>query len=361
MISSPLFRSRRQFVFLGLLWGLLSAGIVFFFTTSTGATAREAVLFLLPPLVLEMFLGLFSWYLCRFLPLERPRLANTLAAHLLADLSINAFWLGVIFLYSGLLDLVFDSRAWSSLFNRSLFFLAGIGLGLYVIFVLLHYLSIALEKTQAAEQEALQQKLLASEAELNSLKSTIHPHFLFNSLAMLPPLIAAAPQKAELLVGRLSDFLLYSLRYGKKTLVPMQAELEHVRNFLEIENLRLGERLRVEYRIDPSVLNDPVIPFILQPLVENALKYGIRPALGGGILSIAVTVTPAFMQIVIRNPYEKSSASGKNSGLGLETLRKRLAAVYGETGRLSIRQDQNEFTVTLHIPRQGKVSDGTHD
>jgi two-component system sensor histidine kinase AlgZ len=148
--------------------------------------------------------------------------------------------------------------------------------------------------------------------------------------------------------------LLYSLRYSRKVEVPMQEELEHVRNFLEIEGLRLGERLQVEYRVDPSVLNEPVIPFILQPLVENAIKHGIRPALGGGTLSIVITATPAFMQILILNPYEKNSAAGKSSGLGLETLQKRLAAVYGEAGRLSLRQDQNEFTVTLHIPRKKK-------
>jgi sensor histidine kinase YesM len=356
LISSPLFRSRNHLVFLGLLGGLLSGGIVFFFTAATQATVREAVLLLLPALALEMFLGLLTWYLCRFLPLEGPRLANTVAAHLLAGLSINFFWLASIYAYSQLLDLLFETRSWSVLFNRALFFLAGIGLGLYVVFILLHYLIMALEKTQAAEQEALEQKLSASQAELSSLKSTLHPHFLFNSLAMLPPLIAAAPQKAESLVGRLSDFLLYSLRYSRKVEVPMAEELEHVRNFLEIEGLRLGERLQVEYRVDPSVLNNPVIPFILQPLVENAIKHGIRPALGGGTLSIVITAAPAFLQVMIRNPYKRNSAAGKSSGLGLETLRKRLAGAYGDAGRLGILQDQNEFTVELQIPRQRKVS-----
>ncbi|RPI79082.1 MAG: hypothetical protein EHM45_04205 [Desulfobacteraceae bacterium] len=340
---------------MGLLGALISAGIVFFFTAAAQATVREAVLLLLPALTLEMFLGLFSWYLCRFLPLEGPRLANTFAAHFLTGLLVNAFWLTSIFLYSQLLDQLFETRSWSALYDRALFFLAGIGLGLYVIFILLHYLVLALEKTQAAEQEALQQKWLASEAELNALKNTIHPHLIFNSLAMLPPLIAAAPQQAELLVGRLSDFLLYNLRYSKKTTVPLHEELQHVKDFLEIETLRLNERLRVEYRIDPSVLNEPVIPFILQPLVENAIKHGIRTTLDGGTLAIAMTIAPAFIQVMIRNPYEKNSASGKSSGLGLETLRKRLAGAYGAAGRLRILQDQNEFTVEMQIPRQRQV------
>jgi sensor histidine kinase YesM len=339
----------------------MSAGIVFFFTALTGATGWQSVLLLFPPLVLEMFLGLSSWYLCRSLSLERPRLANTLAAHLLANLLVNAFWLGTVFLYSLFLDQLFDSRSWSLLFSRSVFFLAGTGFGLYVIFILLHYLIMALEKTQAAEQEALQQRLLASEAELNSLKSIIHPHFLFNSLAMLPPLIAAAPQKAQALVNQLSEFLLYSLRYSKKKEVSLQEELQHIKNFLEIEKLRLGERLRVEYQVDPSILNEAVIPFMLQPLVENAIKHGIGQAVAGGTIAISLTGYPAFIQILVSNPYEKTSPATKSSGLGLEILKKRIRAAYGEAGRMAIQPEQNQFTVKLQVPRQRKVFNGDRD
>jgi LytS/YehU family sensor histidine kinase len=216
----------------------------------------------------------------------------------------------------------------------------------------MYYLAQANEQIGVKEQEILKQRIFTGEAELKALKSTIHPHFLFNGLNMIGPLIRQAPERAQTFVTQLSDFLLYSLRYGKKEQVTVQDELDHITNYLAVEKERLGERLTVDLTVDGEVLDRPLLPLTLLPLVENAVKHGIQQCLEGGILSIAIGRAGRGLQVTIKNPYETPAHRPTGEGLGLDTLRKRIRVYYGTEAVLTVHKDDTVFQVTLRIPAE---------
>jgi LytS/YehU family sensor histidine kinase len=230
-----------------------------------------------------------------------------------------------------------------------------VGVSLYFIAILGNYLVLAIEKNRKTEQEVLKQKLLASQAELKALKATVHPHFLFNCLNLLGPLMRTSRTKAQTVISQLSDFLLYSLRYGKQELVTVQDELDHIKNYLGVESVRLGNRLKLQFDIDEKVLGTPVLPLTLLPLVENAIKHGIGQCIEGGTLSISIKKgsEDGDIHVEITNPYDQPSqpAAVRGEGLGLKTLKQRISAYYGARGRLVIWKDNQTFKTKLYFPQ----------
>jgi LytS/YehU family sensor histidine kinase len=228
-----------------------------------------------------------------------------------------------------------------------------VGVSLYFITALIYYLLLEVEKKRAAEKELLQQRLLASQAQLNALKTTIHPHFLFNSLNMIAPLAKTAPEKVRPVINQLSSFLQYSLRYGQQEFVPVKEELEHVKDYLHIESLRLGNRLKIKYDIDTDVLDQQMIPMTLLPLVENAIKHGISQSMEGGVLTITLQKKSKRIHVEVENPYESHGNRLQGEGMGLETLKKRLEVMYSHEGRLHVEKSRDLFRVVLSFPQQG--------
>jgi two-component system LytT family sensor kinase len=174
---------------------------------------------------------------------------------------------------------------------------------------------------------------------------------------MIGPLLRKSPGRAQTFINQLSDFLLYSLRYGKKQQVTVRDELDHITNYLAIEGERLGERLKTELNIVQAVLDQPILPLTLLPLVENAVKHGIGQSLEGGTLSISIKQEANDLMIEVQNPYEKPSRPTKGEGMGLETLKKRINVYYGPSGKLMITKNDTTFKVKLRIPGNQKTED----
>lgn len=301
-------------------------------------------------MIVYLFICLAIWYICKAIRLDRRLIFKNTLIHLLSLLIINGGWLLLILVYSKTLDLVFKTGSWSDLFLESIPIMFGVGGSLYFIWVLIYYLIIANEEIRMAEQEVLKQRLFASQAELKALKTTIHPHFLFNGLNIIGPLIRKSPHRAQLFLNQLSEFLLYSLKYGKKQQVTVQDELDHISNYLGIEGERLGKRLQLDIDVDPDALPKPMLPLTLLPLVENAIKHGIGQSLEGGLLSISIKKKTDNLMVEIANPYEKPAADLKGEGLGLETLKKRIEVFYGPAGRVAVTRDNNSFKIKLYLP-----------
>jgi LytS/YehU family sensor histidine kinase len=312
----------------------------------------------IPPMIINLFISLSLWYICKTIKLERRFLFKLITIHLLSLIFINALWLFFVLIYSNMLDLVTNKDIWFDLFIKSIYIFMGVGVSLYFISVLVYYLILANEKIRTTEQEILEQKLFASQAQLNTLKTTIHPHFLFNSLNMIGPLMRKSPKRAQTFINQLSDFLLYSLRYGKRQQVTIRDELDHIANYLAIESERLGDRLKLDLNVDETVLQQSILPLTLLPLVENAIKHGIGQSLEGGTLSISIKQAANELAIEIQNPYEKPSHPKKGEGMGLETLKKRIKVYYGSAGRLIIYKNTTTFQVNLFIPGHNSIALG---
>ncbi len=350
----PFLRTPKQFLMVGLLWSPICFWVISLLVSLLDVSWWEASIWAVPPMLVELFICLSGWYLCRMTVIHRWYLGRTIWTHVVAALLLNGVWLFLVWLYSEAMVMMFKTDTWQIHFVNALPVFIAVGMSLYFIAILSHYLVLTIEKTKQVEEEVLNQKILAGQAELKALKATIHPHFLFNCLNLLSPLMRSSPSKAQEVVVQLADFLLYSLRYGKQEWVRVRDEVEHVKNYLGIESIRLGERLRVEWDIDGDVLDLPMLPLVLLPLVENAIKHGINHCLEGGTLSLIIKHEGSHIFVAITNPHDEPARVVQGEGLGLETVKQRLTAFYNDEGQLNTWKDEKIFRVELRFPQTRK-------
>jgi LytS/YehU family sensor histidine kinase len=262
-----------------------------------------------------------------------------------------SLWLLISYGYTLLINYINPDGGYSSYFLDSIYLLTGAGFFLYFIGILLHYTVLIQEHAQETQERLSRSELTAREAQIRALHTSINPHFLFNSLTALSTLTTKNPDQAKKMSLQLSEFLRYNLRYEQKQFSTISEELENIENYLAIEQIRLGERLIIDIDVDKTVRSVKTIPFILLPLVENAIKHGIQQQVEGGTLHFQIYPHDDYIWIQVRNPVDEAK-SVEGMGLGLTTLKKRLVAEYGNRFRLKIDHDDSMFTVDLKIPCQ---------
>jgi sensor histidine kinase YesM len=225
-----------------------------------------------------------------------------------------------------------------------------IGLGMATYHTLLYKLQAAtLElRTRQVEQERAY-KLLA-EAQLSSLESRIHPHFLFNTLNSIAALIPSNPQLAEDTVGKLASLLRFSLNANYSGLVPLSQELKIVRDYLEIEKTRFGPRLSYEISV-PATLDDvKVPPLALQSLVENSVKHVVSQRSQGATIQIAGSIDSGriLLEVIDDGPGFSLDAITPEHGLG--NLIAHLQLLFGADGQLEVTRENGKTIVRLSFP-----------
>ena len=188
-----------------------------------------------------------------------------------------------------------------------------------------------------------------SKAEIQALRARIRPHFLFNSMNTIASLIAISPEKAEKAVVDLSDLFRSSLR--EQNINTLNDELTLTKSYLDIETLRLGERLNLDLNVDQSLLDIEVPALCLQPLVENAVYHGIEPLTDGGTISISARQEANKLVLCISNPLGPGTKSLHESNhMAQENIRQRINLLYGKNASFLITKTETSYTVVLHIP-----------
>lgn len=183
-------------------------------------------------------------------------------------------------------------------------------------------------------------------ARIEALQARIRPHFLFNSLNSIASLVVVDPYKAEQAVLDLSDLFRASLA-KPGTLVPWHDELELARRYLSIEQYRLGDRLQLDWQVDAVPEDLPIPQLTLQPLLENALIYGIQPRIEGGLVRVEAQYEGGVFQLCVSNPYDEGVEQQPSRGThqALVNIDARLAALFGPRASLSVdRRDGRHFT-----------------
>ena len=224
---------------------------------------------------------------------------------------------------------------------------AGLIIGIYsTLRERLEETTLELRTKELERERALK---LATEAQLASLESRIHPHFLFNTLNSISSLIPEDPARAERLVEQMAALLRFSLDAHQSGLVPLERELKIVGDYLEIERARFGDRLR--YQIDiPAELNESQIPpLALQTLVENSVKYAIAPDRAGGEIRISGAHSDGVLRVEISDSGPEFQLDAAPAGHGLDNLQGRLAALFGDRARLILRRMDGRNTLTLTV------------
>jgi LytS/YehU family sensor histidine kinase len=230
------------------------------------------------------------------------------------------------------------------------------GSWLYLMIGGLSYAIRASDKIRSEVAAAAEARLLAQQAQLAALRAQMNPHFLFNALHTIGALMASDPRQADRALERLGDLLRYAL--GTEEEVLFAQEWRFTQDYLSFEELRLGDRLRLDANADAEALTVAVPPLILQPLVENAVRHGIADRVDGGHIHLSARVEDARLILRVRDDgrgTESGTASWDHDGIGLSSVRRRLAALYGGRASLVI-DDCNGFGVTIAVPLERMAS-----
>jgi len=192
---------------------------------------------------------------------------------------------------------------------------------------------------------------LGQESKLQALQSRIRPHFLFNSLNSVASLTRSDPSKAEAVLHDLADLFRVLLADARK-LVPVSAEREISRQYLEVEKIRLGDRLSVRWNVS-NIPSSALIPALtLQPLLENAIYHGIEPRFAGGTIKIEMWTEGEMLNIMISNPLPdvRKESHSKGNKIAHDNIRQRLATQFGESASMQVIQEGGQYHVKLKIP-----------
>ncbi len=218
-----------------------------------------------------------------------------------------------------------------------------------------YFLSLRIEKLDAEVKQRrlneIESEKRQLEAHLKLLQAQIEPHFLFNTLANVSSLIETEPALSRHLLERLIDWLRIALARARSDNTTMGDELDMLENYLQILKIRFGDRLNWKTNVSEEVRHASFPPMLLQPLVENAIRHGIEPKLGGGRLTISAENDEKKVTVRVHDDGAGFNAEGK-PGAGLENVRARLRALYGMEGNLMLESNvEGGLTVTLEIPR----------
>lgn len=348
----PFFNTTGKVFFLLLSWFAVAATVSGLLGIILNAGLQESLLLFVPLYFLILVFILPNYYACRGLPIRETPWLLLLGTHLLIMGVLTGLWMLIGDAYTGLLNSLVSEPGWQSLFDTSLYINLGIVVIQYEIVALIHYLYLALEKTKNLEQAALKQKLLISQAELQTLKATVNPHFLFNSLNTLSNIALSAPETVQRFCLLIAEFLRYSVAYSKKSSATLSEELEHVQNYLGIERERFGDRLETRFEIEESLMDVTVPPLILFPVVENAIKHGIDSCMEGGLLEVVVRQQAGSLVFEVCNPVDQLGRKLKGTGHGLSSVKQRLQTRYGEQALLKAERDNGNFKTSIYLPLQ---------
>ena len=210
------------------------------------------------------------------------------------------------------------------------------------------------QKDQQADTERKQDmERLAKEAELNKLRQQLQPHFLFNSLNSISALTGSQPEKARHMIQQLSDFLRGTLKKEEQQWTSFEEELQYLQLYLDIEKVRFGYRLQTQIETEEATLQMHLPSMLLQPLVENAIKFGLYDTIGEVTIFIRAKNVNGLLEVSVQNPFdETTSVPVKGTGFGLSSIRRRLFLLFSRHDLLQIKKDAQQFITIISIPQQ---------
>jgi two-component system sensor histidine kinase AlgZ len=347
--------TRNRFGLYLLAWIPLAA-ILIFLTTSGGTLSwLESAVVIIPLCAVYAFVCLSAWYTCKSAPIRPETTLRLFLIHTLAAALVASLWVAFARALTSALSQTVAFQGLDHRFASQTRVLFGAGLLLYLLAVASHYVILSLEASSKAEAQALESNVLAREAELKALKAQVNPHFLFNSLNSISALTSIDPGKAREMCILLAEFLRMTLGMGEKSSIPLSEEMALLERFLAIEKVRFGARLRVDQNIQEESKHIPILPLLLQPLVENAVVHGIANLPEGGSILLASQAQDGVLSIVVENTFDPESTPSRRSGMGLTNVRRRLEGRYGERASMQVSTDANRFRVNLVIPAESGV------
>jgi LytS/YehU family sensor histidine kinase len=292
------------------------------------------------------------WFMVRFSDLHKKSIPELFFYHLTSATGVLFIWISLSFIL--LRQLYQDDKAYLPFLSESLTIRIFSGILYYTVLVTIYYLIINFRELQEKKDRESQLQTLLKEAELNLLRSQIRPHFLFNSLNSVSSLTMTDPGKAQEMVIKLSSFMRYSLDTRDNTMSNLEKELYHTDLYLDIEKVRFGKRLQVDKHIEEKAMACTMPAMILQPLIENSVKYGIYESTEISRINIDAKVSQGYLVIRIGNPFDEMGSQHKGTGTGIRNIELRLMHLYGRQDLLKIFKTKDYFEIELKIPEYAR-------
>lgn len=329
-------------LFVGLLLAVLLTG-------QAGLDWTSSLLVALPLAAVYSSVCMSAWYVARSTPLSSSGSVRLIATALGASIISSGAWLAVARGWNYTLSRWAGVHASYGDISEVIF---GFGILVYLLSLAAGYIALSAVEAQAAKRRALEVQVFSREAELRSLRAQIDPHFLFNSLHSISALTAANPQGARHMCLLLAEFFRESLKLGAEDQIPLARELMLAEKYLEIEQVRYGDRLKVE--IDNDGAGDCLVPsLLLQPIVENAVTHGIAHMLDGGVVRVTAGRTPSRLHLSIESPCDPDRPRRRGTGVGLSNVRSRLQALHGAEATVDAVEEQERWRVDIRMPAVG--------
>lgn len=346
-MNHPLFKQPVMLIWYVLFWLVL--GVVQFFTEIQVMEANMTVATVDAIISYTIFalLGLGIWYVVQTNDFGKSS-TQIAIYHLFSMALMISFW---IWSSSQILQIIFHGKETLVFTMRLIPWKLVLGVLIYILITAFYYTIYYSARLKEKMEEERRLRELVTETQLNELKSQINPHFLFNSLNSVSYLTIAEPEKAQEMVIKLSNFLRYSLKHKENMLVSLHQEIDHIKLYLDIEKVRFGDKLNALFDLEDC--EDCLIPnMILQPLYENAIKYGVYETTSQVTINTKILKSNGTLIIGISNNYDPDAVAKKGEGIGLHNIRKRLGLVYGDSTLLKISNENNIFQATLTIPQK---------
>ena len=342
MATSPLTTKRFQLVFAicWICWGILHAFVLNWYGFTWSISAWDSVI---SNLLLLADTLLVTITLQFYIP-QKNKYGYILGL---------CFVLAILwFLLSRTLLTLFlkEASEYKSFFSHSGPVRFAIGFLIIGCMALISVLWYTLQDQREIEQRKTEAEKLSKEAELYKLRQQLQPHFLFNSLNSINALIGAQPQKARTMIQQLSDFLRGTLKKEEHQWTSLEDELQHLHLYLEIEKVRFGHRLTTEIINNTDGMKMPAM--LLQPIVENAIKFGLYDTTGEITISIEAKTHDSHLIVQVENPFDPETASPKKgTGFGLSSVQRRLYLLFSRNDLLYTESKGEIFTTTIKIPQ----------
>ena len=314
-----------------------------------GAEGGEAGLFGLWGAMM-MFFAVKSWHIARFVPVASVSFPRFFGTALAAAAFFGTGWMGIGWLLATGLARPMPTILPALRDAWPVMWIAGAATYLCILFLI--YALDAADRGEASARRALQADVASRDAELRALRAQVDPHFLFNCLHSISAMTSRDAASARRMCLELADFFRASLKAGAEQRIPLSSELELLRGYLNIEQVRFGARLQVTMEDDGASGGVMVPPLLLQPLAENAVRHGIATLVEGGSVLVRVQGAADRLEITVENPFDPDGRRA-GTGVGLVNVRDRLETAYRGAARMRVDttlEPSPMFRVSISLP-----------
>ncbi len=342
MASSPLSQTRFRVIF-GISW-VIALTEFFMVLKWLRLPWQVAIIDSIISIISLLLFSLLIMNTLRFYTPRRERYLNILTWCLF----LMGFWLALTHWLLSLTVGHFDG--YREFLKNSMPVRGSIGLLVLGCISLISVVWFNSEEQKLTEQRKTDAEKLAKEAELFKLRQQLQPHFLFNSLNSINALIGIKPDEARKMVQQLSDFLRGTMRKEENQFISFSEELEYLKLYLEIEKVRFGYRLKTEMDISEEALSWKIPSLILQPLMENAIKFGLYGTTGEVVIGLRARIVDKHLVVAIMNPFDADMQMPTGTGFGLNAVKRRLYLLFARNDLVEIKKEKNSFVVAFKIP-----------